>query len=93
MKRDRQSSSAHPEQSQGDADRPRLLSQKTICFRLDISDETWRRWRKLGRTPAPVDMPGYPRWREADIVAFEQRLQHGAPELRYFRAAQRTKAS
>lgn len=48
---------------------PDVLTQKEVCKRLAISDETWRRWRKAGRTPEQVALPGRPRWRRADIDA------------------------
>lgn len=55
-------------------DQPTLLTQGQICRRLGISDETWRRWRAQGRAPRQVD--GFPRkrprWRLADIEAFER---------------------
>lgn len=52
---------------------PDLLTQLEVCQRIGISDETWRRWRKRGLTPAPVqNLPPHsrPKWRVADIDAF-----------------------
>jgi predicted DNA-binding transcriptional regulator AlpA len=61
----------HPtpsQQSQGDSDGPELLTQVEVCARLGICDETWMRWRKAGRVPAPVTLPsGRLKWRRDDI--------------------------
>jgi predicted DNA-binding transcriptional regulator AlpA len=61
------------QESQRDSHGPVLLSQKQVCARLGISDDTWRRWRKRGVTPPQSDLPGHPRWRADDIEAFGQR--------------------
>jgi len=67
---------------------PTLISQIEICRRLEISDETWRRWRAAGKTPAPVGLPGRPRWRVSDIDAFTQQAVPVRPShRRYFAAA------
>lgn len=60
-----------------------------ICKRLNISDETWRRWRKAGLTPEPAPMPGVPRWHRADIEDFERRRHYYGRE--YFRSVRRAR--
>lgn len=68
------------------AGQPQLLTQLHICRRLGIGVTTWRRWRAARRVPAPVPgLPGRPRWRLADIEAFERGL-HGTGR-RYFGSA------
>ena len=49
-----------------------FVRQFQICAELGISDETWRQWVRRGLAPAPVVMPGRPRWRRADIDRFKQ---------------------
>jgi predicted site-specific integrase-resolvase len=69
-----------------------LLSGIDICRRLGISDETWRRWRAAGKAPAPVGLPGRPRWRVVDIDAFTQQAVPARPShRRYFAAAARVR--
>jgi len=64
------------EQPQGHHHSPDLLTQVQVCARLGISDQTWMRWRKAGRTPEPVTLPsGRRKWRQEDI----ERLV-GAPQ-------------
>lgn len=78
MKHALESRAAQAEQSQRDQrvspQSPELVTQKAICQRLGISDETWRRWRQSGRAPAPAPWPlsshRMPRWRRAVIDAF-----------------------
>lgn len=50
----------------------RWITQKAICERFGISDETWRRWRKAGETPQPIAAPGIPRWLVSEIDDFER---------------------
>jgi predicted DNA-binding transcriptional regulator AlpA len=61
----------------------RLLTQIDVCRRLEISDETWRRWRAAGRTPEPAPLPGRKRWYAADIDLME------VPRSRTFGARRR----
>jgi predicted DNA-binding transcriptional regulator AlpA len=44
-----------------------LLSGPRVCALLGISRSTWLRLRKSGVAPAPVDLPGQPRFRRVDI--------------------------
>jgi predicted DNA-binding transcriptional regulator AlpA len=44
-----------------------LLSGPRVCALLGISRSTWLRLRKSGVAPAPVDLPGQPRFRRTDI--------------------------
>jgi predicted DNA-binding transcriptional regulator AlpA len=44
-----------------------LLSGPRVCALLGISRSTWLRLRKSGMAPAPVDLPGQPRFRRVDI--------------------------
>lgn len=53
-----------------DGDGPDLLNQRQVCGKFGISDQTWIRWRKAGRTPAAVTLPsGRLKWRRDDIDA------------------------
>lgn len=67
MKHSAETLPAPTEQADRDAHSADLLTQTQVCARLGISDETWRRWRKAGRTPEQVQLPGRPRWRRRDI--------------------------
>jgi predicted DNA-binding transcriptional regulator AlpA len=44
-----------------------LLTGPGVCALLGISRSTWLRLRKSGVAPAPVDLPGQPRFRRVDI--------------------------
>lgn len=58
-----------------------LFTQLQVCAQLGISDDTWMRWRKAGRTPDAITLPsGRLKWRRADI----DRLA-GKPEERHGR--------
>lgn len=62
---------------------PDLLSQVEVCRRLGISDQTWMRWRKAGRTPAAVTLPsGRLKWRLVDIDAITRSVTPAAPPRR-----------
>lgn len=65
---------------------PDLLSQVEVCRRLGISDQTWMRWRKAGRTPAAVTLPsGRLKWRLTDIDAITRSVTPAvAPRRRHF---------
>jgi hypothetical protein len=56
---------------------PKLMTQIQICREWGICDETWRRWRVRGLTPAQVDLPGRPRWMRSEVETFMQRRRHG----------------
>lgn len=49
------------------------LTQRDICLRFGISDETWRRWVRAGIAPAPLpDFPkNRPRWGKHTIDAWD----------------------
>lgn len=68
-----------------------LLTQAAICERLDISDETWRRWVRCGRAPAALE--GFPRlrprWARSDVEAFELGRFTGPTMRHYFGTARR----
>lgn len=49
-----------------------FVRQFEICREFGISDETWRRWVRSHVAPQPVDLPGRPRWRRADIERFKR---------------------
>lgn len=50
-----------------------LLTQKQVCQRLGISEDTWTRWRKAQRVPDAVTLPsGRRKWRVVDINAMLQ---------------------
>jgi predicted DNA-binding transcriptional regulator AlpA len=59
---------ASAQQSMRDGDGPDLLTQEQVCRKLGISNDTWTRWRKAGRTPKAVELPsGRRKWRREDI--------------------------
>lgn len=73
---------------------PELITQIQVCRRLGISDETWRRWRKAGRVPRPVALPGRPRWIVAEIDRYLAEGRFDQPNTRsFFRSAVRRRAS
>lgn len=88
MKRALQAATALSEQPQRDPHGADLLRQYEICALFGISDETWRRWRQRGRTPAPVDLPGVPRWRRADVEALLERVKSNKTR-QFFQTANR----
>jgi predicted DNA-binding transcriptional regulator AlpA len=45
-----------------------LVTGPQTCALLGISRSTWLRLRKSGVAPAPVDLPGQPRFRRVDIA-------------------------
>lgn len=54
---------------------PRLMTSPAICADLGISRWTWARWVRTGKAPAPVsDLPGWPKWRRADVDRFSEGL-------------------
>lgn len=65
---------AEPQEPQGNrhahAGGCEVIRQMEICRRYGISDDTWRRWRQAGLVPEPLDRPGRPRWRTAEIEAW-----------------------
>lgn len=68
----------------------RLLTQVQVCRAIPISVRTWRRWRTARLVPAPVpNIPGWPRWREADIVAFKRGLRAAGGRRVHFGAGRR----
>jgi hypothetical protein len=77
-----------------------LIGQTDICRRLGISIQTWRNWRARGIAPEPIRglSPRRPRWRRADIDAFEAGkpvARHAAPGAprRFFQSAVHRRAS
>lgn len=92
-----QSGSALAEQSERNEHVPsqpkELLTQKDICERFGISDETWRRWRQCGRAPAPEPWPvstkRRPRWLTSVIENF--RRGRGQERRHYFDSARKTR--
>lgn len=49
-----------------------VLTGPEVREQLGISRATWLRWRKSGAVPAPVTLPGAPRWRRSDIERFKE---------------------
>lgn len=46
---------------------------------LPVTTSTWWAWVKSGKAPAPIKLsPGCTVWREADVLAFAERLANGA---------------
>lgn len=70
----------------------RLLTRSQICRRFDISRWTWTRWVHHGVAPAPVPLPGHPRWRSADIERFEIGAYRGPGKRTYFTKARQLRA-
>jgi predicted DNA-binding transcriptional regulator AlpA len=64
-----------------------LLTQVQVCQRLGISDQSWMRWRKAGRTPEAVTLPsGRLKWRVSDIDALT-RVPERSARRRHFASA------
>jgi hypothetical protein len=57
-----------------------LLSRKDLARRYDRTVLTIDNWRRGGKLPDPVFLPGcrFPYWRPCDIDRFEQRLRKRA---------------
>lgn len=68
-----------------------LVRQFEICAAFGISDETWRRWVKRGDAPKPVDLPGRPRWRRADVERFKQGRRLAEGHRTFFGSAVRSR--
>lgn len=49
----------------------RYLSVKSVAQRFDISENTVWRWVRNGEFPAPVKFSGTTRWREEDLIEYE----------------------
>lgn len=65
-----------------------LLRIADICARGGFSRDTWGRWVKCGKAPAPVpNIPGHPRWSAESIERFFQGRQTTGRS--YFKKAQR----
>jgi predicted DNA-binding transcriptional regulator AlpA len=65
-----------------------LLTQKQVCQRLGISEDTWTRWRKAQRVPEAVTLPsGRRKWRVADIDAMLQ-VRPVSARRRFFSSVQ-----
>lgn len=77
-----------------------LLRQFEVCARLEISDQTWMRWRALKaqgaenyqHLPEPVALPGVKRWKEADIDALRDYRPIAQPR-KYFGSHRRHRAA
>lgn len=67
---------------------PALVTQAAWARRLGVSVDTFRAWRRDGRIPAPVAIPGWPRWSSKTVERVTRELQQ-AGEGRYFRSATR----
>lgn len=67
-----------------------LMTQKQVCQRLGISEDTWTRWRKAQRVPEAVALPsGRRKWRRSDIDAMLQvRLSSVSGRRRFFGSVQ-----
>lgn len=72
---------------------PDLLTQVQVCARLGISNTTWMRWRKAGRTPHAVRLPsGRLKWRASDIAGLVSRSEERSTGRRYFGTARKSGA-
>ena len=69
-----------------------LLTRPQICRRFAISRWTWTRWVRDGIAPAPVPLPGHPRWRRSDIDRFEIGAYRGPGKRTYFTKARQLRA-
>src|SRR5262249_36246197 len=45
-----------------------------------LSESTWRRLTRHALPPKPLDLPGRPRWRIADVLAWLQQLPTRGPQ-------------
>lgn len=61
-----------------------LVTQAEWASRLGISVSTFREWRRQGRIPMPLVLPGWPRWSAQTVAKVTFDL---AREGRYFRTA------
>jgi predicted site-specific integrase-resolvase len=66
---------------------PDLISQAAWAKRLGISVTTFKRWMAEGRIPAPLDLPGWPRWSRKVVDRVTSEIERSG-EGRYFRTAQ-----
>lgn len=51
----------------------RYLSVKSVAQRFDVSVNTIWRWARNGEFPAPVKFSGTTRWKEMDLIDYEER--------------------
>lgn len=61
-----------------------LVTQAEWASRLGICVDTFRAWRKAGRIPMPLDLPGWPRWSCETVERVTRDLQR-AGETKFFR--------
>lgn len=47
-----------------------LIDVKKVAAMLDVSINTVRRWREMGKLPPAINLHGRVRWRRGDIVAY-----------------------
>lgn len=45
-----------------------LMRMAEVAALVGVSVTTWRRWVQHGKAPAPVALPGKPRWLRSAIV-------------------------
>ena len=69
---------------------PELVTQAQWATHVGVSTSTFLRWRRDGvktkhsgviQIPAPVDLPGWPRWKREDVVRISQLLRNGKRRL------------
>lgn len=69
---------------------PQLVTQKQWASELGVSVRTFLRWRREGvqtrfsgkiLIPTPVDLPGWPRWKRADVARVSRVLVNGKRRL------------
>lgn len=70
------------------ATRPLLVAQGKWAKELGISTWTFRNWRAEGRIPAPLDLPGWPRWERKTVERVTREIVTSG-QGRYFRQATR----
>jgi len=58
---------------------PAILTARQVALRLQISPATLWRMRRRGQFPTPVTVGKHaPRWREADVIAWEKSAKRAA---------------
>ncbi len=60
----------------------RCISQTELAQRWQISESTLERWRSEGIGPVFLKLRGQVRYRDIDILAYEDQALHASPRYR-----------